>query len=148
METKRDVYMRIFYIAMFAFVLLWIPLPWEQEPARNPISETRIRIERILDGIQFLIHYDDKFMSNALNAPETEDMLDFLFEGFSTCPDIAMVSYEKTDAWGNRFNIRIDETPINSITNVLSQSLNQIPIRIWSSGPNGINEDGNGDDIE
>lgn len=148
METERDVYMRVFYILMFLFVLSWFPFPWKQEPARDPILETRSRIERNYVGIQFLLHYDNTFLTNVLNTSGSEDMLDLLAESFPKCPDIATIPFERTDAWGNQFSVSVDKAAITSTTNLLNSEQRYHLIRIWSSGPNGVNEDGEGDDVE
>jgi hypothetical protein len=50
------------------------------------------------------------------------------------------------DYWGNRFNV---ELKANLGSETISKALSQSPfdVAIWSSGANGTNEFGNGDDV-
>lgn len=146
MTTKFLRYVFIFDALLIAFFYLKLVI-CNFGGSDSPEALTRRTLWHYDVGVGLILAKGDASLSTRLNRYRDVELISALRELIANDENLEAVSknLSKIDAWGNQYNVEWRTNIVSIVSPMLLKNENEL--LIWSSGANGINEYGNGDDI-
>jgi len=138
---------------LFVLILMAIAAFFGPSPIPERGSHTKYLISQCYDGIWLVERASNQPVAKLLEGKVSNAELSKLIRPFAISRPLAARFNEAippmlVDAWGRTLNVSVDQADaIGSKNAVAGGTSTNYSIAIWSSGANGINEFGRGDDI-
>ncbi len=133
------------FILGFFFCLKIVKV--NEENSDSPAVLSRRTLSYYNASIGFVLSKGDASLSARLNRYGDMSLITALMELIASDESLVAVSKKlsQVDAWGNLYNVEWRTNMVDIVSPMLQENNNEL--LIWSSGANGINEYGHGDDI-
>lgn len=146
MTNRLRTYLWIFSIMGVLVGYSWLIDHYDQG-RRNPGAESVRDLALYREGIGLSLAHANSSLEEILARHDGDNLLDAVIQLIARDETLKPISnnLRKSDGWGRPYNVEW-RTNIVGVASPMLKA-NQDALLIWSSGENGVNEYGNGDDI-
>lgn len=146
MTNRLRTYLWIFSIMGIIGGFSWVMEHYDQGQ-RNPGAESLYDLAVYCEGFGLSLAHTNSSLEEVLVRHDNEDLLDAVILLIARDETLKPISdnLRRSDGWGRPYNVEWRTNMVGVASPMLKA--NQDALLIWSSGENGVNEYGNGDDI-